>query len=131
MPWPVYTERLMQVSEVNTWRSYHVKTGKRLILKTCVATNTDPVTPLQVHVLLNGFYVAAFFIRDAYAAQSLELMNVGYEGEEMRVYLQGVSGWAVLTGWVLADPDGPPAVSDEITPLPSWPDPPAWILDKP
>lgn len=128
MPWPVYTTRLMQISEVETWRHYTVKEGERLILKAIALTNTSAAKQLKAHVVLNDFYVAAFLVPDAYKSQSLDLMAVGYAGEVLRVYLEADSAFAVLTGWVMADPDGPPAAAAEQLPAPEeWPAPPATV----
>lgn len=130
MPWPVYTERLMQVSETNVWRHYTVKQGQRLILKSIVAVYSGTGAGMKVHVVLNDFYVGAFPILVPYESTTKDLLAVAYEGEQLRVFLEGTSGFFVATGWVMADPVGAPLDADVLPAPPGagdWPAPdPPW-----
>lgn len=106
MPWPVYTERLLSTSVPNVWATATVPAGQRAIVKSVVSLNSSQTVPLTTHVTIASGYAAAFVIPDYYNAKSLDLLAVAYAGEEIRAYLQGQSGFVLVTGWLLEDPSG-------------------------
>ena len=127
MPWPVYTERLLASTAPQTWIGTTVPVGRRAIIKSVVALNSSTTTSLKVHCVAANIYFGAFVFQEPYVSRSIDLLAVAYGGEEIRVFLEGQSGSALITGWLLEDPTGRALTDESPAQRPEWPPPPSTI----
>lgn len=101
----VYTERLLTVKGTTGWHVTTVPDGKRAVVTSIVAVDTNNVTG-HVQVELHGIMLALVIFPASFRQLSLQLRAVAYERETIQAFA-GVAGIDLtVSGYLFDDPVG-------------------------
>lgn len=130
MPWPVYSERFIQMYNVAGATRYTVAGGKRGILTEICLTNPYATTrDVQISVAGLLYFERKFLATER--TSTIACRVVIYATEVLEVYVDGTGTGATLSGYLLDDasgrtgPDGDALASapgaGSLPSSPSWP----------
>lgn len=105
MAWPVYSELLFKASPNNVWEQWYVPTGKRAVVKSVSAVNTQPAIA-RVDVSVAGYVVWIHNFPAAITSEVLAVMWVAYAGQHLGIRTSTSNASCVLCGYLFDDPGG-------------------------
>jgi hypothetical protein len=104
MPWPVYSERFINLDVQDTWATYYVPSRKRAIVRSVVVVNWTTV-PAFWQMTLNGWPAFLSQIQAAYETVAYSTALVCYAGDEIACAVNEPDMHLNVSGHLLDAPD--------------------------
>lgn len=122
MPWPVYTERFLLVSEAGVWQHWPVPTNMRAVVKSISGVKPAGAAG-GVVIAVHGVQVFTVDLQDQETAYDAAVTIVAYEQEWVQGYVSTPNMTLVICGFLFEDrsPDPHPPTDAVVLPMP--PDP--------
>ena len=105
MGWPIYSERFIVTSAVNTWVTWAVPDRMRAVVTYVSCVNTTHAA-WSINVKAHGYYLALHTFLASEETLTASPRIVLYERETIEVYLTGSGMHTYVGGFLFADPVG-------------------------
>jgi hypothetical protein len=100
VPWPVYSERFIGISNSTGWWSFTVPAGRRAIIKSVTVVSVATTAAL-VDLSADVFRVYRRTFPAGEASVYFETMVVLYQGEQMWLNVNALGVSVTVNGWLL------------------------------